>query len=162
MPHKINPIDFENAEGNMGVSNALFGHLASKLPRSRWQRDLTDSTAQRVIGTAFGHSVVAVASLRKGLSKLEPDPERLEADLTGRWELMAEPVQTVMRRYGLDDAYEQLKAATRGKALDKEALHTLIQDLEIPQLAKQDLLELSPAAYTGLATELASAIDDED
>jgi len=161
MPHKVNPIDFENAEGNLGVSNALLGHLAGKLPISRWQRDLTDSTVQRVIGTAFGHSVIAVASLRKGLSKLVPDPERLEADLADRWELMAEPVQTVMRRYGLSDAYEQLKAATRGQRMERKTLHALIQELEIPQSAKQELLQLSPASYTGLAAKLASSVDDE-
>lgn len=155
MPHKVNPIDFENAEGNFGVSNALLDHLASKLPVSRWQRDLTDSTAQRAIGTAYGHSLIALASLQKGLGKIEADPTQIDADLAERWELLAEPVQTVMRRYGLGDAYEQLKALTRGKGIEKQALKTFIEGLNIPDDAKQELLALTPSAYTGIAAELA-------
>ncbi len=160
MPHKVNPIDFENAEGNLGVANAVLAHLADKLPLSRWQRDLTDSTALRVMGTAFGHTQVALSSLRQGLGKIEPDEHRIGADLEGRWELLAEPVQTVMRRYGLTDAYEQLKGLTRGKGIEPAALRAFIGSLDIPEAAKKELLELTPAGYTGLASLLASSIDD--
>ena len=160
MPHKVNPIDFENAEGNLGVANALLGHLAAKLPLSRWQRDLTDSTVLRSIGTAYGHTVVALDSLQKGLSKIVADPGRIECDLTDRWELLAEPVQTVMRRYGVENAYEQLKALTRGKGLDRETLHAFIEQSDIPDAAKQTLLEWTPRSYTGLASRLASSTDD--
>ena len=160
MPHKVNPIDFENAEGNLGVANALLGHLAAKLPLSRWQRDLTDSTVLRSIGTAYGHAVVALDSLHKGLSKIVADPGRLESDLADRWELLAEPVQTVMRRYGVKNAYEQLKALTRGKGLDRETLHAFIEQSDIPAAAKQTLLEWTPRSYTGLASRLASSTDD--
>jgi adenylosuccinate lyase len=160
MPHKVNPIDFENAEGNLGVSNALLEHLASKLPVSRWQRDLTDSTAQRVIGTAYGHSIVAMASLGKGLDKIDPDPDRIHADIADRWELLAEPVQTVMRRYGVENAYEQLKDLTRGKGIDQVRLETFIRALDVPDAAKNALLNLSPSTYTGLAAELASSGED--
>jgi adenylosuccinate lyase len=160
MPHKVNPIDFENAEGNLGVSNALFSHLAHKLPRSRWQRDLTDSTVLRVIGTAYGHSMVALASLIKGLSKLEVDAARLEQDLDQSWEVLAEPIQTVMRRYGIENPYEQLKALTRGKAITQKDLRSFIDGLDIPAEAREHLKQLTPAAYTGNATEMAAALDD--
>jgi adenylosuccinate lyase len=160
MPHKVNPIDFENAEGNLGVSNALLEHLASKLPVSRWQRDLTDSTVQRVIGTAYGHSIVAMASLARGLDKIDPDPDRIHADIADRWELLAEPVQTVMRRYGVENAYEQLKDLTRGKGIDQARLETFIRALDVPDAAKNALLNLSPSTYTGLAAELASSGED--
>jgi adenylosuccinate lyase len=160
MPHKVNPIDFENAEGNFGVANALLAHLAAKLPVSRWQRDLTDSTVQRVIGTAYAHSLVATSALLAGLDKIHPDPERIEADLENRWELLAEAVQTVMRRYGLSDAYEQLKAITRGRGIDQAAMQSFIQSLDVPEDAKQRLLGLTPSAYTGMAQSLASADED--
>jgi adenylosuccinate lyase len=162
MPHKVNPIDFENAEGNFGVANALLGHLAEKLPISRWQRDLTDSTVLRTLGTAFGHNLIAFASLRKGLGKLEVNPERMEADLEQAWEVLAEPIQTVMRLHGVENPYEQLKALTRGKQITRESLGQFIQDLDIPAAAKQTLLELTPGSYTGLASTLATDIADRD
>jgi len=155
MPHKVNPIDFENAEGNLGTANAILSQLADKLAVSRWQRDLSDSTAQRTIGTAFGHSVIACHSLLKGLGKLEANPERIAADLDQAWEVLAEPIQTVMRRYGVENPYEQLKAMTRGKAINRDTLREFISGLEIPDGAKQALLELTPAAYTGNAADLA-------
>lgn len=158
MPHKVNPIDFENAEGNFGVSNALLDHLAQKLPISRWQRDLTDSTVQRVIGTAYGHTMVAMSSLARGLGKIDPDTECIERDLAERWELLAEPIQTVMRRYGVENAYEQLKELTRGKGMDQQRLKAFIQSLDIPGEAKVNLLALSPSGYTGLAAELVSSL----
>jgi adenylosuccinate lyase len=159
MPHKVNPIDFENAEGNLGVANALFDHLSMKLPISRWQRDLTDSTVLRAIGTAYGHSLVATSSLLKGLGKLEVNPTPLQADLDNNWEVLAEPVQTVMRRYGIDAAYEQLKALTRGKRITAEDLGAFIQTLDIPREARECLLRLTPATYTGNAEEMASDVD---
>ncbi|NNE05492.1 MAG: adenylosuccinate lyase [Xanthomonadales bacterium] len=155
MPHKVNPIDFENAEGNLGTANALLGQLAEKLTVSRWQRDLSDSTALRTIGTAFGHSVIACRSVIKGLGKLRANPERMAADLDHCWEVLAEPVQTVMRRYGIENPYEQLKTMTRGKAITREALHAFIAELDIPENAREALLALTPAAYTGLAARLA-------
>jgi adenylosuccinate lyase len=160
MPHKVNPIDFENAEGNLGIANALLAHLADKLPVSRWQRDLSDSTVQRTIGTAFAHALIAHQSLLKGLGKLEADPGRLAADLDDAWEVLAEPVQTVMRRYGIDNPYEQLKALTRGKAITREALAAFIATLEIPEAARDALLALSPSAYTGNAREMARRSGD--
>jgi len=160
MPHKVNPIDFENAEGNLGVSNALLDHLAMKLPVSRWQRDLTDSTVLRVIGTAYGHSVVAMASLLKGLSKLEVNAARLNADLDGSWEVLAEPIQTVMRRYGIENPYEQLKALTRGKQITAKDLEAFIKGLELPDEVRQALLALAPASYTGNAEQMARSLDD--
>lgn len=159
MPHKINPIDFENAEGNLGVSSALLDHLAQKLPVSRWQRDLTDSTAQRVIGTAYAHSLVAFSSLAKGLSKIDPNREQIAKDIDDRWELLAEPVQTVMRRYGVENAYEQLKELTRGKGIDQERLSQFVASLAIPEHAKKTLLGMTPSSYTGLASELAITPD---
>jgi adenylosuccinate lyase len=162
MPHKVNPIDFENAEGNLGVANALLDHLALKLPVSRWQRDLTDSTVLRVIGTAYGHSMVAMSSLLKGLSKLEVRADRLEEDLEASWEVLAEPIQTIMRRYGIENPYEQLKSLTRGKRITAADLETFITGLELPDEAIRSLLELSPARYTGNAAQMAIAVDDHE
>ncbi|MDN5924657.1 MAG: adenylosuccinate lyase, partial [Xanthomonadales bacterium] len=158
MPHKVNPIDFENAEGNFGVANALLGHFADKLPISRWQRDLSDSTVLRGLGTAFGHTVVALASLQKGLDKLQVNPERLAADLDANWEVLAEAVQTVMRRHGLPNPYEQLKALTRGQGITHDSMRQFIQALELPAADKTRLLALTPATYIGLASELARHI----
>ena len=151
MPHKVNPIDFENAEGNLGIANALLGHFSEKLPISRWQRDLTDSTTIRNIGTAFGHCLIAMESLIKGMNKLQAAPNVISQDLENAWELLAEPIQTVMRRYGIDQPYEKLKALTRGANMNKDTIHTFIQTLEIPEQAKQDLLALTPANYIGNA-----------
>jgi adenylosuccinate lyase len=155
MPHKVNPIDFENAEGNLGLANALLRHLSEKLPISRWQRDLTDSTVLRNIGVAFGYATLAYASLATGLSKLELNEEALAADLDASWEVLAEPIQTVMRRYGVQGAYEQLKEATRGKTVTAEALHALVASLPIPQEEKDRLTALTPGGYIGKAAELA-------
>lgn len=155
MPHKVNPIDFENAEGNFGIANALLEHFAAKLPVSRWQRDLTDSTVLRALGTAFGHALIGFDALLRGLNKLSPNPERLAADLDASWEVLAEAVQTVMRRYGLPSPYEQLKALTRGHGIDAESMRGFIQGLELPSDAKRRLLEMTPASYTGLAAPLA-------
>jgi adenylosuccinate lyase len=158
MPHKVNPIDFENAEGNFGLANALLGHFAEKLPISRWQRDLTDSTVLRALGTAFGHSLVALESLLKGLGKLNVNAERIAADLDNSWEVLAEAVQTVMRRYGLPEPYEQLKALTRGQGITKDSMRAFIDGLDMPADAKKALAELTPATYIGLADKLAKAI----
>ncbi len=158
MPHKVNPIDFENAEGNLGIANAIFHHLASKLPISRWQRDLTDSTVLRNTGVGFAHSLIAYQSLLKGFSKLELNQTRLAEDLDAAWEVLAEPIQTVMRRYGVENPYEKLKELTRGKTIDQNSIHTFIKTLDIPESAKQQLLELTPASYTGLAEKLARDI----
>jgi adenylosuccinate lyase len=159
MPHKVNPIDFENAEGNFGLSNALLDHLAHKLPRSRWQRDLTDSTVLRAIGTAHGHSVVALHSLLKGLGKLQVDATRLAADLDAAWEVLAEPIQTVMRRYGIENPYEQLKALTRGRAITAADLAAFIDGLDLPDEALDRLRALTPETYTGNAAALAAGLD---
>ena len=158
MPHKVNPIDFENAEGNLGLANAMLGHFAEKLPISRWQRDLTDSTVLRALGTAFGHTLVALESLTKGLGKLTVNTDRLAADLDASWEVLAEAVQTVMRRYGLPEPYEQLKALTRGQGITRESMRAFISGLELPADAKQRLLELTPGGYVGLAEGLARDI----
>ena len=158
MPHKVNPIDFENSEGNLGIANALLKHLSEKLPVSRWQRDLTDSTVLRNLGTALGHSLLAYDSALKGLGKLETNPERLAEDLNNCWEVLAEPVQTVMRRYGVPNPYEQLKELTRGKGITPEGLRSFIQGLAIPDDAKKLLLEMTPASYIGKATELAKRL----
>lgn len=158
MPHKVNPIDFENAEGNLGIANALLRHFAEKLPLSRWQRDLTDSTVLRNVGVAIGHSLLAYESFLKGLSKLEADVDCMQRDLDANWEVLAEAIQTVMRRYGLPTPYEQLKALTRGRHLDREALQQFIRELELPNAAKKRLLELTPATYTGMAARLARDI----
>jgi len=156
MPHKVNPIDFENAEGNLGLANALLRHLAEKLPISRWQRDLTDSTVLRNIGVALGYAVLAYGSLTTGLAKLELNEAKLAEDLDHAWEVLAEPIQTVMRRFAVPGAYEKLKAVTRGHAVTREALHELIRALEIPQTEKDRLLTLTPAAYVGKAAVLAA------
>ena len=158
MPHKVNPIDFENAEGNFGLANALLGHFAEKLPISRWQRDLTDSTVLRALGTAFGHSLVALESLKKGLGKLNVNAERIAADLDASWEVLAEAVQTVMRRYGLPEPYEQLKALTRGHGITRDSMREFIGGLDLPADAKQRLLDLTPGSYIGLAEGLAKDI----
>ena len=158
MPHKVNPIDFENAEGNLGVANALLDHLAAKLPVSRWQRDLTDSTVLRTLGVGLAHSLVAYQSCLKGLGKLEVDVEALDADLDANWEVLAEPIQTVMRRYGIARSYEQLKELTRGQRVDRDTLRSFIMNLAIPEEARQRLLELTPAAYTGNAAAQARKV----
>ncbi len=155
MPHKVNPIDFENAEGNLGLANAVFDHLAHKLPISRWQRDLTDSTALRNMGVGFGYSLIAYESLLKGIGKLEINHARLEEDLDNAWEVLAEAVQTVMRRYHVEQPYEKLKELTRGQGITPEKLRAFIEQLEIPEQAKADLLGLSPASYTGNAAQQA-------
>tara|TARA_B100000768_G_scaffold161805_1_gene162106 strand:+ start:149 stop:1534 length:1386 start_codon:yes stop_codon:yes gene_type:complete len=151
MPHKVNPIDFENAEGNMGLANALLGHLSAKLPVSRWQRDLTDSTVLRNMGVSLGYSGIAYASLLKGLGKLQLDEARLLADLDASWEVLAEPIQTVMRRYGIAEPYEKLKALTRGQTMDRTTITHFIDGLDLPEDAKQSLKALSPATYIGNA-----------
>jgi adenylosuccinate lyase len=158
MPHKVNPIDFENAEGNFGVANALFGHFSEKLPISRWQRDLTDSTVLRALGEAFGHVLIGFASLEKGLGKLEVNTQRISSDLDASWEVLAEAIQTVMRRHGLPEPYEQLKALTRGKGITRDTLQHFIASLALPDADKQRLLALTPATYIGLADALAQDI----
>ena len=156
MPHKVNPIDFENSEGNLGLANALLRHMAEKLPISRWQRDLTDSTVLRNMGVAFGYTLLAYDACLRGLNKLEINPEKLAQDLDARWEVLAEPIQTVMRRYGIANPYEQLKELTRGKGgINQASLHAFIEDLAIPAQAKQDLLAMTPASYIGKAVALA-------
>lgn len=156
MPHKVNPIDFENSEGNLGLANAILRHLAEKLPISRWQRDLTDSTVLRNMGVAFGYTLLGYDSCLRGLNKLEVNPQRLAEDLNNSWEVLAEPIQTVMRRYGIENPYEQLKELTRGKdGINQASLQTFIQTLAIPAEAKQYLLDLTPATYIGKANELA-------
>ena len=158
MPHKVNPIDFENSEGNLGLANALFAHLSQKLPISRWQRDLTDSTVLRNMGVGFGYSLIAYQSVLKGISKLDINDERLAEDLNNTWEILAEPVQTVMRRYNIPEPYEKLKALTRGKGITKTTLLNFIETLEIPDEAKIELRKLTPATYIGNAAEQAKAI----
>ncbi|MDP1656187.1 MAG: adenylosuccinate lyase [Hylemonella sp.] len=158
MPHKVNPIDFENAEGNLGLANALLRHMSEKLPISRWQRDLTDSTVLRNMGVAIGYAVLAYQSLATGLSKLEINEAALAADLDASWEVLAEPIQTVMRRYGLPQPYEQLKKFTRGEAMTRELMQGFIMKLDIPEAEKQRLLAMTPANYTGKAAELAKRI----
>ena len=158
MPHKVNPIDFENAEGNFGIANAVLKHFSEKLPISRMQRDLTDSTVLRNMGVGFGHTVLALDSCLRGLGKLEVEPVRLAADLDDCWEVLAEPVQTVMRRYGVENPYEQLKAMTRGKGITREALQAFIHTLAIPAEARDHLLAMTPASYIGKAAELARRI----
>ena len=159
MPHKVNPIDFENSEGNLGLANALLRHLAEKLPISRWQRDLTDSTVLRNMGVALGYTLLAYDSCLKGLNKLEANPQRLAEDLNNSWEVLAEPIQTVMRRYNVADAYDKLKELTRGKGgINRDSLHTFIATLDIPEAEKQRLRELRPETYTGKAADLARKI----
>lgn len=158
MPHKVNPIDFENSEGNLGLANAVLRHLSEKLPISRWQRDLTDSTVLRNMGVALGYALLAYDSLLKGLNKLEINPDCLHADLDANWELLAEPIQTVMRRYAVANPYEKLKELTRGNRVSREGMQTFVQSLDIPEAAKAELLALTPWDYTGKAAELARRI----
>ena len=158
MPHKVNPIDFENSEGNLGLANALLRHLSEKLPISRWQRDLTDSTVLRNMGVGLGYALIAYDACLRGLNKLELNAPVLDADLDKTWEVLAEPVQTVMRRYGIENPYEQLKELTRGKGITREALHAFIQTLAIPELEKERLLKMTPANYTGIAAQLANEV----
>jgi len=158
MPHKVNPIDFENSEGNLGIANAIFTHLAQKLPISRWQRDLTDSTVLRNMGVGFGYSLIAYASTLKGMSKLEINRARLAEDLDNSWEVLAEPIQTIMRRYDVPEPYEKLKALTRGQTITREVLAAFVETLDIPEQAKQTMRELTPANYIGNAIEQAKAI----
>ena len=158
MPHKVNPIDFENAEGNFGIASALFEHFAAKLPISRWQRDLTDSTVLRALGTAFGHALIGYDALLRGLNKLSANPDRLAADLDAAWEVLAEAVQTVMRRHGLPNPYEQLKALTRGHGITADSMRAFIASLDLPADARQRLLDMTPGSYIGLADRLAREI----
>ncbi len=158
MPHKVNPIDFENAEGNFGIANALLEHFAAKLPVSRWQRDLTDSTVLRALGTAFGHALIGFDALQRGLGKLGANPERLAADLDASWEVLAEAVQTVMRRHGLPNPYEQLKALTRGQGITAGSMRGFIESLDLPEADRKRLLAMAPGDYTGLAAELARQV----
>jgi len=159
MPHKVNPIDFENAEGNLGLANAVLRHLAEKLPISRWQRDLTDSTVLRNLGVGFGYSMLAYSSAQRGFSKLELNADKINADLDASWEVLGEAVQTVMRRYGLENPYEQMKALTRGKGITPERLREFIEGLDIPADAKQHLLDMTPASYIGNAADQARNIE---
>jgi len=158
MPHKVNPIDFENAEGNLGLANALLAHLSQKLPISRWQRDLTDSTVLRNLGVALGYALLAWDSMARGLGKLEVNESALAADLDAAWEVLAEPIQTVMRRHGLPNPYERLKELTRGKAITRESIAAFIETLELPAEEKRRLLALTPGGYTGLAAALARRV----
>ena len=159
MPHKVNPIDFENSEGNLGLANALLRHMAEKLPISRWQRDLTDSTVLRNMGVAFGYCTLAYDSLARGLDKLEANEAKIASHLNDSWDVLAEPIQTVMRKHGIDDAYEQLKELTRGKGgIERESLRAFIAGLAIPDADKALLMELTPANYIGAAVTLASEI----
>ena len=158
MPHKVNPIDFENAEGNLGIANAILAHLAQKLPISRWQRDLTDSTVLRNLGTGFGHVLIALDSLKRGLSKLEINAAAMAADLDNNWEVLAEPIQTVMRRYGIDQPYEKLKALTRGQKIDAAAIREFVETLDMPDAARRELIALTPASYIGNAAAQARKV----
>jgi adenylosuccinate lyase len=159
MPHKVNPIDFENAEGNLGLANAVLGHLAAKLPISRWQRDLTDSTVLRNMGVGFGYSLIAYQSTLKGIGKLQLNADRLAQDLNDSWEVLAEPIQTVMRRYGIDKPYEKLKELTRGQTMSKAVLHAFVATLDVPEHVRKELLALTPASYIGNAVAQAKAIE---
>jgi len=158
MPHKVNPIDFENAEGNLGIANAMLAHFSEKLPISRWQRDLTDSTVQRNLGTAMAHMLIALKSLLKGIKKLEVNSLVIKNEFKGSYEVLAEAIQTVMRRYGVTEPYEKLKNLTRGQAVNKETLTNFIRSLNIPETEIKRLLDLTPDTYTGLAEKLAKDI----
>lgn len=162
MPHKVNPIDFENSEGNLGMANAIFGHMAAKLPISRLQRDLTDSTVLRNMGTAFGYSIIACKSTMKGISKLKINHEKIAADLDNAWEVLAEPIQTVMRKVGIDEPYEKLKAITRGQKVTKETISDFLETLELPEDDKNRLLSMTPASYIGIADKLADVPDVQE
>ncbi|MBT7369476.1 MAG: adenylosuccinate lyase, partial [Gammaproteobacteria bacterium] len=161
MPHKVNPIDFENSEGNLGLANAMLGHLAEKLPVSRWQRDLTDSTVLRNIGVGLAYSLIAYRSTLKGLSKLELNEKALAADLDASWEVLAEPIQTIMRKHGVPEPYEKLKAMTRGESLSREAIEQMLSNLELPDEAKAQILAMTPASYIGRAEELVARLLSE-
>ena len=161
MPHKVNPIDFENSEGNLGIANAIFGHLSEKLPISRWQRDLTDSTVLRNMGTGLAYSLLSYKSTLKGLGKLEINPSALEEDLNRSWEILAEPIQTIMRRHGVEEPYEKLKELTRGQSLKQESIEQMLETLDIPESARTLIRELTPMNYTGLASELVEKLLDE-
>jgi adenylosuccinate lyase len=158
MPHKVNPIDFENAEGNLGIANAILTHLAQKLPISRWQRDLTDSTVLRNLGTGFGHVLIALDSLERGIGKLEVNAAAMAADLDKNWEVLAEPIQTVMRRYGIEQPYEKLKALTRGQKIDATVIREFVETLDLPEAARRELIALTPAGYIGNAADQARNI----
>jgi adenylosuccinate lyase len=158
MPHKVNPIDFENAEGNLGIANAILNHLGQKLPISRWQRDLTDSTVLRNLGTGFGHVLIALDSLQRGLGKMEINANAMAVDLDNNWEVLAEPIQTVMRRYGIDQPYEKLKALTRGQKINAAAIREFVETLDMPDAAKRELIALTPASYIGNAAAQAREI----
>ena len=160
MPHKVNPIDFENAEGNLGIANAIGEHLASKLPISRWQRDLSDSTVLRNLGVGCAHSLISYSSICKGISKLETNEEQMLSDLNNSWEVLAEPIQTVMRRYGVENPYEKLKSLTRGQKIDAEIIKDFVESLNIPFQAKEELSKLTPVSYIGDAIKLARNIDN--
>lgn len=159
MPHKVNPIDFENSEGNLGIANALFSHLAQKLPISRWQRDLTDSTVLRNLGVGFAHALIAYQATCKGISKLEVNEANLAAELDANWEVLAEPIQTVMRRYGIEKPYEKLKELTRGKRVDGDSMREFIMNLDLPEAAKAQLCEMTPASYIGRAVSFINELD---
>ena len=161
MPHKVNPIDFENSEGNLGMANAILGHLAEKLPVSRWQRDLTDTTVLRNLGNGFAHSMIAYQATLKGLSKLEINQAALAAELDASWEVLAEPIQTIMRKYDIDEPYEKLKNLTRGQSLDKAAINAMIEQLDLPEAAKKQIKELTPASYIGIAVQLVDRLLSE-
>lgn len=155
MPHKVNPIDFENSEGNLGLANAILGHMADKLPISRWQRDLTDSTVLRNMGVGFGYAMIAYASTLKGIGKLEVNQDRIAEDLDNSWEVLAEPIQTIMRRYGVPEPYEKLKALTRGQKITPEVLREFVDTLNVPEEAKEAMRQMTPSSYTGNAEEQA-------
>ena len=157
MPHKVNPIDFENAEGNLGIANSLYQHFAGKLPVSRWQRDLTDSTTIRNTGSAVAHTLLGLKSCVRGIGKLEIDRAMLDRDLDNAWEVLAEPVQTVMRRYGIEQPYEKLKTLTRGQRINRDSLAAFIRELSIPEQEKERLLNMTPATYTGNAGKQAKS-----
>jgi adenylosuccinate lyase len=159
MPHKVNPIDFENSEGNCGLANAIYNHLSAKLPISRLQRDLTDSTVLRNMGVGFGYSMIACKSTLKGLSKLKLNEKNLAADLDKAWEVMAEPIQTVMRKAGIEKPYEKLKELTRGRQIDRETIRAFVEGLDLAPEDKQRLLDMSPASYVGMASEIVDLLD---
>jgi adenylosuccinate lyase len=161
MPHKVNPIDFENSEGNLGLANAIFGHLSEKLPISRWQRDLTDSTVLRNMGTGLAYSLLAYKSTLKGISKLEINPQALEEDLNNSWEILAEPIQTIMRRHGIEEPYEKLKEFTRGQSMKQENIEEILEKLNLPESARLQIRALTPANYVGLATKLVDKLLNE-
>ena len=158
MPHKVNPIDFENAEGNLGLANSIFRHLASTITISRWQRDLSDSTSMRNIGLCFSYTLIAISSLLKGLNKVQINQKVIKEDLETSWEVLTEPIQTIMRKYGIQGGYEKIKGISRGKKISKEDLHSLIQTLDMPSQEKRKLMELTPSTYLGLAKKLAKNI----